>query len=128
MCVCVFFFLFCFFLNSKYKNNSKWGYMPSKSFNKIPECFWNRLLKKPNIYNSFGGACGLIFVVSFRHGDPSSNPGQGYLHFTNTLGKGMDAIILPPAMEKIVVQTGLFNLDVATSLGKNFIKNFLNFA
>ena len=34
-------------------------------------------------------------------GVASSNPGRGWLHFhTNTLGKGMNPIILPPAMGK----------------------------
>ena len=35
---------------------------------------------------------------------------------TNTLGKGMNPVILPPAMGKIVRQTGFFSLDEATSL------------
>ena len=35
---------------------------------------------------------------------------------TNTLGKGMNPIILPPAMGK--GQTGLFSLGEATSLGE----------
>ena len=34
-------------------------------------------------------------------------------HSTNTLGKGMNQIILPPAMGK---QTGFFSLGEATSL------------
>ena len=34
------------------------------------------------------------------HGKPSLNHGLDYLHFTNTLGKRMDLIILPPAMDK----------------------------
>ena len=30
-----------------------------------------------------GGACGVMVIVRGRgHGDPSSNPGQGCLHFT----------------------------------------------
>ena len=37
---------------------------------------------------------------------------------TNTLGKSMNPIILPPAMGKIVGQTGLFSLGEATSLGE----------
>ena len=37
---------------------------------------------------------------------------------TNTLGKVMNPIILPPAMGKIVGQTRLFSLVEATSLGE----------
>ena len=37
-------------------------------------------------------------------------------HSTNTVEKGMNSNILPPAMGKIVEQTGLFNLGMATSL------------
>ena len=39
-------------------------------------------------------------------------------HYTNTLGKGMNPIILPPAMGKIVEQTRFFSLGEATSLGE----------
>ena len=39
-------------------------------------------------------------------------------HSTNTLGKGMNPIILPPAMGKIVEQTRFFSLGEATSLGE----------
>ena len=39
-------------------------------------------------------------------------------HSTNTLGKGMNPIILPPVMGKIVGQTRFFNLGEATSLGE----------
>ena len=39
-------------------------------------------------------------------------------HCTNNLGKGMNPIILPPAMGKIVGQTRFFSLGVATSLEK----------
>ena len=38
-------------------------------------------------------------------------------HSTNTLGKGMNPIILPPAMG-IVGQTMFFSLGEATSLGE----------
>ena len=41
-----------------------------------------------------------------------------FSHSTNTLGKGMNPIILPPAMGKIVRQTVFFSLGEATSLGK----------
>ena len=37
---------------------------------------------------------------------------------TNTLGKGMNPIILPPAMGKIVGQTRFFSPGEATSLGE----------
>ena len=47
-----------------------------------------------------GGACGvMVIVVGTGHGDTSSNPGC-ISHSTNTLGKGMNPIILPPAMGK----------------------------
>ena len=51
-------------------------------------------------------------------------------HSTNTLGKGMNPIILPPAMGKIVGQTGFFSLGEATSLGerKTLNSNLLNSA
>ena len=47
-----------------------------------------------------GGACGvMVIVIGNGH---SSNPGQTdcISHNTNTLGKGMNPIILPPAMGK----------------------------
>ena len=37
---------------------------------------------------------------------------------TNTLGKGMNPTILPPAMGKIIGQIGLFSFGMATSLGE----------
>ena len=39
-------------------------------------------------------------------------------HSTNTLGKGMNPNILPPAMGEIVGQTRFFSLGEATSLGE----------
>ena len=39
-------------------------------------------------------------------------------HSTYTLGKGMNPFTLPPAMGKIVGQTGFFSLGEATSLGE----------
>ena len=42
----------------------------------------------------------MVIVVGNEHSDTSSNPGRDYLHFTNTLGKGMDPIILPLAIGK----------------------------
>ena len=37
-------------------------------------------------------------------------------HSTNTLGEGMNPIIIPPAKGKIVGQIGFFSLGEATSL------------
>ena len=39
-------------------------------------------------------------------------------HSTDTLEKGMNLIILPPAMGKIVGQTRFFSLGETTSLGE----------
>ena len=39
-------------------------------------------------------------------------------HCSNTLGKGMNPIILPPAMGKRVGQTGFFSLGEAINLGE----------
>ena len=48
-----------------------------------------------------GGARGvMVIIVGNGHGDTSSNPGRDWLHSTNTLAKGMNPIILPPAMGK----------------------------
>ena len=48
-----------------------------------------------------GAACGVIvIVVGNEPGDTSSTPGQDWSHSANTLGKGMNPIILPPAMGK----------------------------
>ena len=44
-------------------------------------------------------------------------------HRTNTLGKGMNPIIRPTAMGKIVGQTGFFSLGEATSLGEGKLLN-----
>ena len=47
-----------------------------------------------------GGARGvMVIVVGNVHGDTSSNP-DCISHSTNTLGKGVNPIILPPAMGK----------------------------
>ena len=53
-------------------------------------------------YNHGGGAHGvMVIVVENGHGDTSSNPGRDCIsHCTNTLGKGMNPIILPPVMGK----------------------------
>ena len=44
----------------------------------------------------------MVIVVGNERGNTSSNPGEtDYIsHNTNTLGKGMNPIILPPAMGK----------------------------
>ena len=43
----------------------------------------------------------MVIVVENELGDTSSNPGRDCIsHSTNTLGKGMNQIILPPAMGK----------------------------
>ena len=42
----------------------------------------------------------MVIVVGNGLRDTSSNPGRDWLHSTNTLGKGMNPIILPPAMGK----------------------------
>ena len=44
----------------------------------------------------------MVIVVGNGHGDTSSNPHETdcISHNTNTLGKGMNPIILPPAMGK----------------------------
>ena len=52
----------------------------------------------------------MVIVVGNGHGDTS--------YSTNTLGKGMYPIILPPDMGKIVGQTKFFTLGEATSLGE----------
>ena len=41
----------------------------------------------------------MVIVVGNGHGDTSSNP-DCISHSTNTLGNGMNPIILPPAMSK----------------------------
>ena len=61
----------------------------------------------------------MVIVLGNGHVDTSSNPGPDCIsHSTNTLGKGMNSIILPPAMGKIVGQTRFFSLGEATSLGE----------
>ena len=50
-----------------------------------------------------------------------------FSHRANTLGKGINPTTLPLAMGKIVRQTGLFILDMATSLGEGELhQNLLN--
>ena len=48
-----------------------------------------------------GGARGvMVIVVGNGHGDSSSYPDDCISHSTNTFDKGMNPIILPPAMGK----------------------------
>ena len=46
----------------------------------------------------------MVIVAGYGHGDTSSNPGpdcvSNTLISTNTIGKGMNPIVLPPAMGK----------------------------
>ena len=54
-------------------------------------------------HHQFGGACGvMVIVVGNGHGNTSSNLDEAdcISQSTNTLGKGMNPIILPPAMGK----------------------------
>ena len=51
-------------------------------------------------YRNTGGVRGVkVIVVGIGHDDTCSNP-DCISHSTNTLGKGMNPIILPPAMGK----------------------------
>ena len=50
------------------------------------------------IYISTRGV--MVIVVGNGHGDTSSNPERDWLHSTFPHGKGMNPIILPPAMGK----------------------------
>ena len=53
------------------------------------------------IAGRIGGARGVMVIVAgCGHGYTSSDPGPDWLHSSNTLGKGMNPIILPPAMGK----------------------------
>ena len=68
-------------------------------------CLWQCLVLKIQqlLDPLYGGARGvMVIIVGNGHGDTSSNPGQANCtsHSTNTLGKGMNPIILPPAMGK----------------------------
>ena len=66
------------------------------------DSFKNKITYILLIYN-FGGAYGvMVIVVGNGHGDTSSilDETDCISHSTNTLGKGMNPIILPPAMGK----------------------------
>ena len=69
-----------------------------------------------------GGACGvMVIVVGNGHEIKSWTRLIAFSHSTNTLGKGMNPIIIPPAMGKIVRQTRFFSLGKATSLGEEIL-------
>ena len=53
-------------------------------------------------YVYIGGARSVMVIVLGKgHGDTSSNPGRDCISYSaNTLGKGMNPIILTPAMGK----------------------------
>ena len=59
-------------------------------------------------------------IVGNEHGDPCPILDEAvYIsHSANTLGKVMNATILPSALDKILGQTGLFNHGIATSPGE----------
>ena len=67
---------------------------------------WYNLQIKKHYINWYPGKRGargvMVIVVGNGHGDTSSNTGHTdcISHSTNTLGKGMNPIILPPAMGK----------------------------
>ena len=63
----------------------------------------------------------MVISIGNEYGYRSSYHEQGFciLHSTNILGKSMNPTILPPAMSKIVGQTGLVNLGMSTNLGEN---------
>ena len=60
----------------------------------------------------------LVIIIGSGLSYPGSNPGSGYSHSSNTLGKVMHLIILLQAMDKIVGQTELFSLGIATNVGE----------
>ena len=65
------------------------------------------------------GAYGVMVIVAgYGHGDEFKSWTDCISHSTNTLGKGMNPIILLPTMGKIVGQTRFFSLGEATSLGE----------
>ena len=82
-------------MTQKHTNNQ----MPKK-----PSDFWSKIWQpKKDNEKAGGGARGvMVIVVGNGHGYTSSNSGQdiAFSHSTNTLGKGLNPIILPPAMGK----------------------------
>ena len=62
----------------------------------------------------------MVIVVGNGHGDTSQilDETDCISHCINTLGKGMNPIISPPAMGKIVGQTRFLSFGEATSLGE----------
>ena len=65
----------------------------------------------PNNCSSDRGVMVIVVVQILDEADCIS-------HSTNTIGKGMDPIILPPAMGKIAGQTRFVSFGEATSLGE----------
>ena len=67
-----------------------------------------------------GGTHDVIDIVGNEYGKLSSNMDEIFYisKSSDTLRKGMNPAILPLAIEKIVGQTGLFSLGIATSLGE----------
>ena len=62
----------------------------------------------------------MVIVVGNGHGNASSNPGKTdcISHSTNTLGKGRNPIILPPAIGKYWGRLGSSALVRQLSLGE----------
>ena len=66
-----------------------------------------------------GGRGVMVIVVGNGHGGVQILDEIDYIsHSTNTLGKGMNPNILPPAMGKIAGNTRFFSLGEMTSLGE----------
>ena len=84
------------FLNKSDIMNIKWEYLKSYNCHLVLLCLVG-FIYLIAYFVGWGCPCGvMVIVVGIGHGDTSSNPG----HSTNTLGKGMNPIILPPAMGK----------------------------
>ena len=77
----------------------------------------NRVVPMSLTITNDGARGVMVIVVGNGHGDASSNLDETdcISHSTNTQGKGMNPIILPPAMGG---QTEFFSLGEATSLGE----------
>ena len=62
-------------------------------------------------HTSCSGLCGVMVTeVGNEHRDTSSNSGPICIScYINTLGKGINPNIIPPAIGKIIGQTGFFN-------------------
>ena len=64
------------------------------------EQFFFKQQSCPYYYMDVSARGVMVIVVGNGHGDTSSNPDWLHSHSTDTLGKGMNPIILPPAMGK----------------------------